>query len=137
MELWSEGVHWGVTGLVDRKRSAVYGLRIRATKDSDGVIRWCEVPLYGDAEIEGAKIVEAIDSMEGITIPERYQILEIPECIEQPKASFGLTRAWSSYLEWSSNNRRLGGDYQLTLRDRLMRSWWRSCRKLWPTSKLH
>ena len=52
---------------------------------------WCEVPLYGEAEIEGAKIIEAIDSMERITIPERYRILGIPECIEQPKVSFGLT----------------------------------------------
>lgn len=92
-DLWSydsEGVHWGVTGLVDRKRRAVYGLKIHATKDSDGVIGWCEVPLYGDAKIQGAKIVEATDSMEGIAIPEGYQMFEVPERIEQPKAPFEL-----------------------------------------------
>ena len=92
-DLWSydaEGVHWRVTGLVDRKRRAVYGLKIHATKDSDEVIGWCEVPLYGDAKIEGAKTVEATDSMEGIAIPEDFQILEVPERIEQPKPPFEL-----------------------------------------------
>jgi len=91
--LWNydaEGVHWGVTGLVDRKRRAVYGLKIHATKDLVGVIGWCEVPLYGDAKTEGAKIVEATDSMEGITIPEEYQMLKVPELTEQPKCPFEL-----------------------------------------------
>ena len=91
--LWSydaEGIHWRVTGLVDRKRKAVYGLKINATKDSVGVIGWCEVPLYGDAKIETAKVVEATDSMEGIAIPEGYQVLEIPERSDQPKGPFEI-----------------------------------------------
>jgi len=92
-ELWSydaEGGHWGVTGLVDRERRVVYGLRIHATKGSVGVIGWCEVPLYGDAKIEGAKVVEATDSMEGVAIPEGYQVLEVPERTDQPKGPFAL-----------------------------------------------
>ena len=91
--LWSydtDGIHWRVTGLVDRKRRAVYGLKIHATKDSVGVIGWCEVPLYGDAKILGAKVVEAIDSMEGIAIPEGYQVLKVPKRTEQPKGPFEL-----------------------------------------------
>jgi hypothetical protein len=91
--LWSydaDGIHWRVTGLVDRKRRTVYGLKIHATKESVGVIGWCEVPLYGDAKIEGAKIVEGTDSMEGITIPEGYQVLEVPERSDQPKGPFEI-----------------------------------------------
>ena len=91
--LWSydaDGVHWRVTGLVDRKRRAVYGLKIHAMKDLVGVIGWCEVPLYGDAKIVGAKVVEAIDSIEGIAIPEGYQVLKVPKRTEQPKGPFEL-----------------------------------------------
>ena len=91
--LWSydaHGIHWTVTGLVDRKRRAVYGLRVHSTKDSIGVIGWCEVPLYGDAKIVGAKAVEANDSGEGIAIPEGYQVLEVPKRTDQPKGPFEL-----------------------------------------------
>jgi hypothetical protein len=61
------------------EEEVVYGLEIHATKGLVGVIGWCKVPLYGDAKIEGAKIVEATDSMEGIAIPEGYQVIEVPE----------------------------------------------------------
>ena len=91
--LWSydaEGVHWAVTGHVDRKRRGVYGLEIHAWKGSVGVIRWCEGLLYGDPKIKGVSIIEATDLMEGVAIPEGYQMLKVPAPTEQPSGPFEL-----------------------------------------------
>ena len=118
--LWSydaDGVHWRVTGLVDRTRKAVYGLKIHATKESVGVIGWCGVPLYGDAKIKGTKVVEATDSMEGIAIPEGYQLLEVPERTDQPKGPFGIRiKPTPEPGTANSNGVAMNGDLEATIK---------------------
>jgi hypothetical protein len=87
----------------------VYGHNIHATKD-------LIIPLFGDAQIEEAKIREATDSMEGIAVPDGCQVLKTPEHTEQGKDP--LEPRIKSAPEQAANSKGvpMNGDLEATIK---------------------